>query len=559
MTSPYDAKPWLARYGDVPAEVPPSVATALDLVHRAVRAAPEQRAITYFDGCLSYREVDDYSDAIAAYLAGRGFGRGDRLALYLQNVPQFVLTLVAAWKLGGVVVPVNPMYRERELDLVLRDAGVSALVCSEAAWDTVAAAVAHAAGVRVVLTTCELDLQTRTDARVLGGIERRRAAGVDDVVEVARSGASAPPPVELHSDDLALICYTSGTSGVPKGATTTHANLATNADVMIAWTGLAPGSAIFALAPLFHITGLAFEVVFALALAGPLVLCYRFDPAVALDAFAEHRPAFTVGPATAYMALMASPDATPEHFAGFRLLISGGAPVPPAVVEQFGRRFGHYLHSGYGLTETTAPCVLVPVGTPAPIDPQSGTLSVGVPVPGAVLRILDESGGEVAIGEDGEIAVEGPMVVPGYWGQPAETAASIPGGRLLTGDIGFMDADGWFYVVDRKKDMINAAGFKVWPREVEDVLYTHPAIREAGVVGVPDAYRGETVKAYVSLQPDRTASERELVDYCRGRMAAYKRPRQIEILPELPKTISGKILRRELRDAVAASSTAQPG
>ena len=261
----------------------------------------------------------------------------------LQNVPQFVLTLVAAWKLGGVVVPVNPMYRERELDLVLRDAGVSALVCSEAAWDTVAAAVAHAAGVRVVLTTCELDLQTRTDARVLGGIERRRAAGVDDVVEVARSGASAPPPVELHSDDLALICYTSGTSGVPKGATTTHANLATNADVMIAWTGLAPGSAIFALAPLFHITGLAFEVVFALALAGPLVLCYRFDPAVALDAFAEHRPAFTVGPATAYMALMASPDATPEHFAGFRLLISGGAPVPPAVVEQFGRRFGRRL------------------------------------------------------------------------------------------------------------------------------------------------------------------------------------------------------------------------
>src|SRR5664280_2287344 len=387
MTGPYDAKPWLARYGDVPAEVPPSVATALDLVHRAVRAAPEQRAITYFDGGLRYREVDDYSDAIAAYLAGRGFGRGDRPALYLQNVPQFVLTLVAAWKLGGVVVPVNPMYRERELNLVLRDAGVSALVCSEAAWDTVAAAVAHAAGVRVVLTTCELDLQTRTDARVLGGIERRRAAGVDDVVEVARSGASAPPPVELHSDDLALICYTSGTSGVPKGATTTHANLTTNADVMIAWTGLAPGSAIFALAPLFH----------------------------------------------------------------------------------------------------------------------------------------------------------------------------IPGGRLLTGDIGFMDADGWFYVVDRKKDMINAAGFKVWPREVEDVLYTHPAIREAGVVGVPDAYRGETVKAYVSLQPGRTASERELVDYCRGRMAAYKCPRQIEILPELPKTISGKILRRELRDAVAASSTAQPG
>jgi long-chain acyl-CoA synthetase len=548
VRSRYDAKPWLALYGDVPAQVSPAVPTALDLFRRAVGTAPAASALAYFDESLSYREVDELSDGIAAYLHEQGFGRGDRLALYLQNVPQFVLGLIATWKLGGIVVPVNPMYRERELAHVLADAGVRALICSEHAWISPAAEVTARFGVQIVLTTSELDLQSRGDQRVLAGIERARPPGGTDLLEVARAGG-AVPAMELTGADLALICYTSGTSGEPKGATTTHANLATNAAVMDAWTSLPTGSSIFALAPLFHITGLAFEVIFAISGTRPLVLTYRFDPAVALEAFVEHRPAFMVGPSTAYMALMAAPAATPESFASFDLLISGGAPVPPAVVEQFQARFGHYVHNGYGLTETTAPCVLVPVGRVAPVDPASGTLSVGVPVPGAVLRILDEAGAEVPIGEAGEIAVEGPMVVPGYWEKPAETAATIPGGRLLTGDIGFLDADGWCYVVDRKKDMINAAGFKVWPREVEDVLYTHPAVREAGVVGVPDAYRGETVQAYVSLHAGQVVTEVELIAYCRERMAAYKYPRHIEVLADLPKTVSGKILRRELRSA----------
>jgi long-chain acyl-CoA synthetase len=247
------------------------------------------------------------------------------------------------------------------------------------------------------------------------------------------------------------------------------------------------------------------------------------------------------------MALAAHPDVTREHFASFVNLSSGGAPVPPALVERFRERFGPYIRVGYGLTECTGPCAAVPPGLEAPVDPVSGTLSVGVPGADTVVRILDEQGHEVPFGEHGEIVVRGPQVVPGYRGRPDATAETFPDGELRTGDIGFMDEQGWLYVVDRKKDMINASGFKVWPREVEDVLYTHPAVREAAVVGIPDGYRGESVKAYISLRPGTAADPDELAVYCKERLAAYKYPRQVEILPDLPKTASGKILRRELR------------
>lgn len=247
------------------------------------------------------------------------------------------------------------------------------------------------------------------------------------------------------------------------------------------------------------------------------------------------------------MALAAHPAATREHFESFQSISSGGAPVPPALVEKFRAGFGPYIHNGYGLTECTAPCASVPPGKEAPVDPVSGTLAVGVPGPESIVRIVDDLGQEVPFGEQGEIAVRGPQVVPGYWKRPDATAESFPDGELRTGDIGFMDADGWLYVVDRKKDMINASGFKVWPREVEDVLYTHEAVREAAVVGVPDPYRGETVRAYVSLSPGASVGPDDLSAYCKERLAVYKYPREVEILPELPKTTSGKILRRELR------------
>jgi long-chain acyl-CoA synthetase len=244
---------------------------------------------------------------------------------------------------------------------------------------------------------------------------------------------------------------------------------------------------------------------------------------------------------------MNHPDARPEKLASLNTVYSGGAPIPPEVVQQFRARFGLYIRNGYGLTETTSPTHTVPLGREAPVDPHSGALAIGVPVYNTHSWISGDYGKPVPVGDIGEIVISGPQVVPGYWNKPEETAEAMRADGFRTGDVGFMDADGWFYLVDRKKDMIIAAGYKVWPREVEDVLYTHPAVREAAVVGVKDAYRGETVKAVISLKPGRQATPAEIVDYCRSRMAAYKYPRMVAIVDDLPKTPTGKILRRELR------------
>ena len=247
------------------------------------------------------------------------------------------------------------------------------------------------------------------------------------------------------------------------------------------------------------------------------------------------------------MALLAHPDFTSDAFDSFTSIMSGGAPLPEAIVKKFEERTGHYIGQGYGLTETTAQCVVVPRHLRAPVDPESGNLSCGLPLSSVMLRILDDDGQEVGPNEVGEICVRGPMVSPEYINNPQATEENIPDGELRTGDVGFMDTDGWVFIVDRKKDMINASGFKVWPREVEDVLYAHPAILEAAVVGVPDEYRGENVVAFISLQPGSEVTEDDIIAYCRDHLASYKAPRQINFIEALPKTASGKILRREMR------------
>ncbi|MFE1883442.1 class I adenylate-forming enzyme family protein [Streptomyces diastatochromogenes] len=545
--SPYAARPWLALLNEVqrgPIDPADSLVHAL---RDAVAAAPDRTVLAYFDARLSYREDDELRDSVAAHLAGRGLERGDRVAVLLQNSPHFVLAVLGAWKAGATVVPVNPMYKSGEVAHVLRDGEVAALVCTDRAWESYLRDTAADSPVRIVLTACELDFQTRDDARVLTFERLPQAPDADDLVAVAGQGGKAPEGRDPRPGDIALISYTSGTSGTPKGATNTHGNIMHNAERQRTGLALPEAPVYYALAPLFHITGMVSEFATCLNSVGTLVLTYRFEPGVVLDAFAEHRPHYTVGPSTAFMALAAHPDATPEHFASFVNIASGGAPVPPALVEKFRARCGRYIRTGYGLTECSGAAAAVPPGLESPVDPVSGTLAVGLPGADTVVRILDEQGEEVPFGEQGEIVVRGPQVVPGYWRRPEATAETFPDGELRTGDIGFMDPQGWLYVVDRKKDMINASGFKVWPREVEDVLYTHPAVREAAVVGAPDGYRGETVRAYVSLRPGAEADPDELAVYCKERLAAYKYPRQVEILPDLPKTTSGKILRRELR------------
>jgi long-chain acyl-CoA synthetase len=558
----YDQKPWLSRYDqNQPAEINLEFANALAMFRASVRRNPDGDIIRYFGGRITARELDELSDAFAVVLLDLGLRAGDRVALYLQNVPQFVIGLLATWKAGGVAVPVNPMNRARELDAVLRDSGVRVLVCLQSLYRDVAAAVVegpvgegtagNGTGVTAVVTTSELEYRVRDDQRVFAAVEPVECAGSVDMAGLIERFRGQVPPEDpsltLSPADTAVLTYTSGTTGPPKGAMNTHGNVVFNSQAYRQWCRLGPDDVVLGVAPLFHITGLIAGVTTALLLGAPLVLTYRFEPSVGIDTIREERPTFTVGSITVFIALMNAPNAERDALASLTKIWSGGAPIPPSTVKAFQAQFGQYIHNVYGLTETTSPSHAVPSGATAPVDDTSGALSVGVPVFNTVVRIVGDDGQDLPAGQVGEIVTSGPMVVPGYWNKPEETEHALPGGALHTGDVGYMDAGGWFYIVDRKKDQINAGGYKVWPREVEDVLYQHEAVREAAVVGVPDAYRGETVKAFVSLRPGKTATAEELIGFCRSQMAAYKYPRQIEFLDELPKTVSGKLLRRELR------------
>ncbi len=547
--STYDDRPWLGLYGERPTEMRPEHTNALEMFEAGLAADPSGVAVRYFDGVLTRTELDEQSDALASGLLAREFGRGDRLAVYVQNVPQFVVCMLASWKAGGVMVPINPMSRARELSHLLTDSGAKVLVCLETLYDEVARDVVPDTDVRLVLTTSELEHQTRNDERLLGGITRQRHEGTTDLAElVGQHHGEEPPAVQLGPDDVAFLTYTSGTTGVPKGAMNTHRNVVFTAAVYRDCARFAPGGSVFGVAPLFHITGLIGHVAVSFLAPMPLVLAYRFHPEVVLDALLEHRPTYTIGAITALNALLGSPSFTEDHFSSFTSVFSGGAAISPTAEQAFSKATGRQVHNAYGLTETTSPMTLTPFGVPSPVDETSGALSVGVPVPSTVVRILGEDGEELPLGEVGEIVAEGPQVVAGYWGMPEETAASLPGGALRSGDVGFMSPEGWVFIVDRKKDMINASGYKVWPREVEDVLVEHAAVREAAVVGVRDERRGETVKAFVSLRSGAEVTPEELIAHCKQRMAAYKYPRQMVVVDELPKTATGKILRRELRD-----------
>jgi long-chain acyl-CoA synthetase len=543
-------RPWLDLFDTgLPADIEPEHDSALAMFAAAVERVGDRTAIRYFDSELTWSQLDGLTDALAVGLAGLGVAPGDRVGVYLQNVPQFVIAMVATWKAGAIMVSINPMYREREVEELLSDSGAKALVALESLYGDVAARVVPKTSVEAVVTTSPLDFIEGSPPPLLADIERVRHDGTHDLLELAREHEGAKlEPVKLGLDDVAFLTYTSGTTGPPKGAMNTHRNVVFNSQAYRDWIRLDENDSVFGVAPLFHITGLIGHVGVAMLVPMPLILFYRFDPGVALELAERDKPTFTVAAITAFIALLNHPDAEKRDLSSLTKVYSGGAPIPAATVEAFESRFGAYIHNIYGLTETTSPSHAVPLDRRAPVDESSGALSVGVPVFNTIVRVVGEDGEDLPPGEVGEFVTSGPQVVPGYWEKPEETEHALPGGALRTGDVGVMDADGWFYLVDRKKDQINASGYKVWPREVEDVLYGHPAVREAAVVGVPDEYRGETVKAFVSLREGQSTSEEELIAFCKERMAAYKYPRQVEIIDEVPKTATGKILRRELRD-----------
>ncbi|MGQ9510187.1 MAG: class I adenylate-forming enzyme family protein, partial [Thermodesulfobacteriota bacterium] len=361
-----------------------------------------------------------------------------------------------------------------------------------------------------------------------------------------------PSEVKLLGGDVAYITYTSGTTGTPKGAMNTHGNIVFNSEVYRHCWKLSPSDTMLGVAPLFHVTGMVGHIGACVASGTPLILFYRFDTKTAFQMIEKWKATCTIGAITVFIAMMNDPEIKKYNLSSFRKVYSGGAPVIPSVVKQFEDLTGTYIHNVYGLTETSSPVTLVPLGMRAPVDPSTGAISIGIPIPNHDAKIMDIENPEKELppGEVGELVFKGPGIVPGYWNKPQETSYAIRNGWLYTGDVGTMDEKGWIYLLDRKKDMIIASGFKVWPREVEDVIYLHPYVREVAVVGVPDPYRGETVKAFVALKDgwEGKVKEEEIINHCKQRMAAYKYPRQVEFVKEVPKTATGKFLRRAFRD-----------
>ncbi|HEU5229975.1 MAG TPA: long-chain fatty acid--CoA ligase, partial [Ktedonobacteraceae bacterium] len=517
------------------------------------KAHPTRPALHYFDETMSYAELDRQSTALAVALKERNIVKGDRVALYLQNIPQFLIGMYGIWKVGGIVVLCNPMFKSKELAYHLNDSGSKGLICLESLYETVVQHIIEQTKVEFVITTNELDYAgTGQLSPPLATSSKQRFAGTLDMLDLLASyDGRAIAPVSLSPEDIGFLTYTSGTTGLPKGAMNTHANIIFNATFYRDWMRLDTNDVIIGVAPFFHITGLIAHLAVAALVGIPIIIFYRFDPAEMLRLTEKWRGSFTVAAITVYIALLHHPDLKTRNLSSMKKLFSGGAPVSPSIVDNFEAITGAYIHNIYGLTETTSPSHATPLGTRAPVDPTSGALAVGLPIPNTICRIVDvATGQDLPPGDVGELATSGPQVVAGYWQKPEETAHAIRDGYLFTGDVARMDADGWFYIVDRKKDMIIVSGYKVWPRDVEDVLYQHPAVREAAVVGVPDPYRGETVKAYVSLKAggEATVTPEQLITFCKERMANYKYPRQLEILDDLPKTPTGKFLRRELRN-----------
>lgn len=522
---------------------------ALSAFSAAVAEAGDRPAVRYFDGGLTYRQLNEQSDALAAYLQDRGLSTGDRIGLFLQNVPQFVIALVAAWKAKLIPVPINPMNKEREISLILSDCQPRAVVAHPEFF-----AMLREEKPGLLIATSAREYQTRNDVRVFKGDDHAVPPGVESLQEITGAGLAMRERPSCDPDSVAFLVYTSGTTGLPKGVMDLHEGAMLNAQAVAQVMRLESGDPILGLAPLFHISGLVMQVLIAFVCKAPVVLSFRFDAGVMLDSIREYRPAMATGPLTAYIAMMDHPTATRNDFSSFKLISSGGAAVVPAVVTQFEERFGHYIYQGYGLTETNGPVIVVEPTTRARIDEKRKVLSIGKALSHVDARVINDEDQFVGPNVEGEIVLAGPSRFLRYWNKPEETEKSLLNGFLRTGDVGFVDEDGWFYIVDRKKDMINASGYKIWPREIEDVIYSLPSVREVVVVGVPDGYRGETVKAFVSLKAGHQASAEEIKEYCKLHMAAYKYPRVIELLDDLPKTSSGKILRRALREMSTMTS-----
>ena len=547
-------KVWLKHYPeDIPHSVELPEVPLCQFLTDSFNASPNKVAIHFMGKELTFKEVYESAIKFANYLRSLGVEKGDRVAILLPNCPQAVIAYFGTMYAGGIVVQTNPLYTERELQYQMADSGAKVILSMDILYPRVMKIMKETKLENVIVTGIK-DYLPFPKNLIYPFIQKKQYgfsvkvehSGPNHLfTEIMKTGSLEPIGFEDFDfeNDLALLQYTGGTTGFPKGVMLTHKNLVANAKMCHAWLSKTKDGeeVVLGMLPFFHVYGMTTVLILSIMTRNKMVLIPKFDVNLALKTIDKQKPTLFPGAPTMYIGLLNHPDLSKYDLSSIKACLSGSAPLPVEIQEKFEAITGGKLVEGYGLTETS------PVTHANFIWANRINGSIGVPWPDTECVILRSGDNEVLPpGEIGEIAVKGPQVMKGYWNRPEETAATFMDGWFLTGDLGYMDESGYFYVVDRKKDMIIAGGFNIYPREVEEVLYEHEAIQECVVAGIPDPYRGETVKAYIVLKEGKEVTEKELNEFCRQNLAAYKVPRFYEFRTELPKTAVGKILRRTL-------------
>lgn len=536
----YLQKPWLKFYDPrVDEHVSVKYESLYDFLENAVNRFSDKPAFTFYGKVFTYQETKMIVDRLASTLHREGLKKGDRVAVMLPNCPHYIFTLFAIFRLGGIAVQVNPMYVEREIEFVLDDSGAKYMVALDAFYPRIKKVQSSTSLKNVIVVS-------------FGG-EKQELGEKDIYFEQALQGEMLTPEVEINPyEDLAVLQYTGGTTGVPKGVMLTHNNLLANFNQVCDFIyntcdDLPDNFKMITVLPMFHVYGLSSVALCGLREGANQIVLPRFDIKEVIETVKREKPFIFAGVPTMFFALNSQPERLKE--CGFENLLyvgSGGAPLPVEQAKAFEKITGAILRDGYGLSEAAPTVAFNPPFLPRKYG------SIGIPVPSTVIRIVRETENgdfeDVPVGESGELIVKGPQVMKGYWNRPKDTEEVIKDGWLFTGDFARMDEEGYFYILDRKKDMIIASGYNVYPREIEEVLYKMEEVEESIVIGVPDTYRGETVKAFVKVKEGFTLTVEDVMQFAKDNLAPYKTPKEVEILTELPKSSVGKLLRRVLRD-----------
>ena len=542
---------WHQSYAPgVPSEIVPEKITMAGVLQRVAKRYPDRTGFVYLGTKISFGQLERLVNRFTRALQELGVEKGDKVSMLLPNIPQAVIANHACYRLGAVTVMNNPLYTERELEYQLNDSDSRFLITLDLLLPRIQKIRARTKIEKVV--ACHINDYLPFPKKQLFPFVRKQMYrkvspqdGACEFLDLLRRYEDGPVENASSWDEVAALLYTGGTTGVSKGAMLTHANISTVVQQFRAWfPDLKEGEeSLLGIYPIFHSAGYSVSQNLTIFAAWNCILIPRPEPGVIIEMLKKYRPAFLPGVPTIFVGLLSLEEFRRMDLSFIKGFFAGAAPLQPETVRALKDLTGKGIYDVYGLTENTAFATATPWG--GKLKPGS----VGVPLPNTDLKIvgLETGARELTLGEAGEICIKGPQLMTGYYNRPEETANAVRDGWLYSGDIGYQDDDGHLFVVDRKKDMIVAAGFNVYPKDIDEVLFSHPKIFEACAIGVPDPYRGETVKAFVVVKPGETATAEEIIAYCKEKLASYKVPRQIEFLEALPKSAVGKILRRELR------------